>query len=197
MCVDEYYPRSCEHVCVKRIATTETLCWSEVCIKGSSLVRVVRHSDLNIDIGVDCGECGNALHHLSWRVDVDNPFVDAKLKLVPSLRTFTTRGLAGSDAKFLDGHPDRSLNNQVLPLGRLDERGAHCKSLSSQVHFSHAQMHSHKDKSKFSALFKQAARLQDALEVYMCSLRHFDRQVEQKQEEGAGGTYLSRRPSSL
>ena len=55
---------------------------------------------------------------------IDDALVDTHLEAIPGLGTFTTRGLTGGDPQGLGGHPDGSLNFEVLILGSLDEVSA-------------------------------------------------------------------------
>ena len=55
---------------------------------------------------------------------VDHPLVDAHLEAVPRLGALTARGLPGGDLQGLGGHPDGSLDLEVLLLGALDQVGA-------------------------------------------------------------------------
>jgi hypothetical protein len=57
-------------------------------------------------------------------VEVDEALVDAELVRVPSLGTFTTRGLSGGDLEVLGGETDRSLDGKTLAAGALDQFGA-------------------------------------------------------------------------
>ena len=57
-------------------------------------------------------------------VNVDDALVDAHLEPVPGLGALTTRGLPGGDLQGLGGHPDGSLDLEVLLLGALDQVGA-------------------------------------------------------------------------
>jgi hypothetical protein len=51
--------------------------------------------------------------------------VDAHLKGVPGLGTFTVRSLAGGDLQVLGGQADGALDAELLVLGTVDELLAH------------------------------------------------------------------------
>ena len=57
-------------------------------------------------------------------MQVDDALVDAHLEPVPGLGALAARGLPGGDLQGLGGHPDGSLDLEVLLLGALDQVGA-------------------------------------------------------------------------
>jgi hypothetical protein len=56
---------------------------------------------------------------------LDKALVDAHLKGIPGLGTFTIGRLSGGDAQVLGGQADRSLDAEILSLGTVDELSAH------------------------------------------------------------------------
>ncbi len=58
--------------------------------------------NLNLNTGCDA-DGGDLLGNLRGRAQVHNALVDAHLKAIPGLGTLTARGLAGGDAKKLQG----------------------------------------------------------------------------------------------
>ena len=54
-------------------------------------------------------------------MQVDDSLVDPHLEFVPGLAALSARSLTGGDSQGLGGHPDRSLNLQLLVFGSLDE----------------------------------------------------------------------------
>lgn len=80
-------------------------------------------SDLNLYTGLD-GDGSDLLHNLSRGLQVDEALVNAHLKTIPSLGTFTARGLTGGDVEHLGRHADGSLDLELLLLGTTDEVSA-------------------------------------------------------------------------
>lgn len=54
-------------------------------------------------------------------MQIDHPLVNPHLEAVPSLGSFTTWSLPGSDAKDFVGHTHRPFHTQFLLLGRIDQ----------------------------------------------------------------------------
>ena len=63
----------------------------------------------------------NLLHNLRWAVKINQSLVDRHFVCIPSLGSFTTRGLAGSDLQVLGRHANRTLDLELLFLGALDQ----------------------------------------------------------------------------
>ena len=83
----------------------------------------VLDGDLNLYTGLD-GDGSDLLHDLSRGLQVNEALVNAHLKAIPSLGTFTARGLTGGDAENLGRHADRALDLELLLLGTTDEVSA-------------------------------------------------------------------------
>jgi hypothetical protein len=83
---------------------------------GQFRSRQLSRVGLNVD--------DDGLDNLGRGVEVDEALVDAELVRVPSLGTFTTRGLSGGDLEVLGGETDRSLDGKTLAAGALDQFGA-------------------------------------------------------------------------
>ena len=60
---------------------------------------------------------GDLADSITGGVQVNDTLVDTHLELVPSLGTFSARGLTGGDSELLGGHSDGSLHLQKLVLG--------------------------------------------------------------------------------
>ena len=80
-------------------------------LSGRPLVAVV-DGDVNFDTRFDV-DVDNLLEHLGRSVQVDETLVDSKLVEVPSLGTFTARGLTGVDSKGLGWHTHRPLDTEL------------------------------------------------------------------------------------
>ena len=52
---------------------------------------------------------------------LNQSLVDSHLKSIPSLGSFTARGLSGGDLESLGGETDGAFDAEVLGLGALDE----------------------------------------------------------------------------
>ena len=83
----------------------------------------VGNGDFDLHTGFD-GDRGDLLDDLGWGVEIDDTLVDPHLKSIPGLGTFTTRSLAGGDAKDFGRHTNGSLDLQFLLFGSLDQVGA-------------------------------------------------------------------------
>ena len=64
---------------------------------------------------------GNLLNNIWGAKQVDNTLVDTKFKSIPSVGTFTTRGLPGGDVQNLGGDSHWALNPQHLILGAANQ----------------------------------------------------------------------------
>jgi len=76
--------------------------------------------NLDLDTWLDRHR-SDLLDGLSWAGKINEPLVDLELVSVPGLGAFTAGGLSGSDLQDLGGHPDRSLNTELLILGSVDQ----------------------------------------------------------------------------
>ena len=79
----------------------------------------------NFYTGFNADGC-DLLDDLGWGVQINETFVDSHLETIPSLGTFSTRSLTGSDTKSLGWHTDWSFYLEVLVLSSLDQIFAYC-----------------------------------------------------------------------
>ena len=94
-------------------SSQSALAWSLISVTVTHL-----YSGLNVD-GCDL------LDNLGWTVEINHSLVDPHLELVPGLGTLSARSLPGGDSQDLGGHPDWSLDLELLVLGSSDEVTAH------------------------------------------------------------------------
>jgi len=86
------------------------------------VLNLRRNGHLNFDTRLQA-DAGDLLDNLAGGVQVDQSLMDFKLIAIPSLRTFTTRSLTGSNLQNLGGETDGAFNTELLVLGSVNEIG--------------------------------------------------------------------------
>lgn len=84
--------------------------------------RLSGNSNLNVHTWLHV-EDGDLLDEGSWGLQVNDSLVDSHLVSVPSLRTLTVRGLSGGDLQDLGWHSNRTLLDNLVVVGVLDDVG--------------------------------------------------------------------------
>ena len=74
--------------------------------------------DINLNSRFN-GDTGQLLDNIGRSVKVDQTLVDAHLKAIPSVGTFSGRSLSGGDDQLLGGHTDGSADVKLLVQGNL------------------------------------------------------------------------------
>ena len=85
------------------------------------LTIIDRYINLDTRFNTDAGDL---LHNITESMQIDQPFVDAHLKFVPSIGTLSTRGLTGGDDYPLGRETDRSADIELLVQCPLLQIGA-------------------------------------------------------------------------
>ena len=93
---------------------TEVLIWLRNCISLEKTLFIQYFKSFsfqatNLNSGFDV-DGGDLLDNLRGWVEINNTLVDPQLEFVPSLRTFSARGLTGGDPQNFGGHSDGALD---------------------------------------------------------------------------------------
>jgi hypothetical protein len=86
-------------------------------------LSLCRNRDLNLDARLNIDN--DLLYHLSRRIQINQPLVNAHLEHIPGLAPLTTRCFSGCDLQGFGGKTDGALDTQVLGFRALEELGAH------------------------------------------------------------------------
>jgi hypothetical protein len=81
--------------------------------------------DFNLDGRVDAN-AGDLAHDLRWAVQVNNALVNAHLKAIPGVGTFTTRGLTDNKVQVLGWQTNWASMLELALDGTTDELTADC-----------------------------------------------------------------------